>query len=180
MHISEMTIEETIIDLLLQQGYDFIGDDDQWIIDRKLSDFINDEVLLSQLKKINPDVKEGLLVEVIKEIKRIDHPSLFVRNKQFHSMLVDGVTVEDITSDINPLVKLIDFEEPLNNKFQVAHQIKFREFHDTRIPDVLVYINGIPLIIMELKGFEVNISKAKESFNTESRVITSVLIWPAS
>lgn len=154
MQIYEMTIEETVIDLLQKEGYELIADDDFWVVNRKLSDFINDELLLAQLKKINKDVREELLIETIATIKRIDHPSLFVRNKQFHKMLVDGITIEDNKSDINPLIKLIDFENIDNNKFQVAHQIKFREYHDTRIPDVLVFINGLPLVVMELKGFE--------------------------
>lgn len=154
MQIYEMAIEETVIDLLQKEGYELIADDDFWVVNRKLSDFINDELLLAQLKKINKDVREELLIETIATIKRIDHPSLFVRNKQFHKMLVDGITIEDNKSDINPLVKLIDFEIIDNNKFQVAHQIKFREYHDTRIPDVLIFINGLPLVVMELKGFE--------------------------
>ncbi|MBR3617844.1 MAG: type I restriction endonuclease subunit R, partial [Acholeplasmatales bacterium] len=154
MQIYEMTIEETVIDLLQKEGYELIADDDFWVVNRKLSDFINDELLLSQLKKINKNVKEELLIETIATIKRIDHPSLFVRNKQFHKMLVDGITVEDNKSDINPLIKLIDFENIDNNKFQVAHQIKFKEYHDTRIPDILIFVNGLPLIVMELKGFE--------------------------
>ena len=154
MQIYEMTIEETVIDLLQKKGYELIADDDFWVVNRKLSDFINDELLLSQLKKINKNVKEELLIETIATIKRIDHPSLFVRNKQFHKMLVDGITIEDNKSDINPLIKLIDYENIDNNKFQVAHQIKFREYHDTRIPDVLIFVNGLPLVVMELKGFE--------------------------
>ena len=154
MQIYEMTIEETIIDLLQKEGYELITDEDFWVVNRKLSDFINEDLLLAQLKKINKDVREELLIETIATIKRIDHPSLFVRNKQFHKMLVDGITIEDNKNDINPLIKLIDFENIDNNKFQVAHQIKFREYHDTRIPDVLIFVNGLPLVVMELKGFE--------------------------
>lgn len=154
MQIYEMTIEETVIDLLQKEGYELIADDDLWVVNRKLSDFINDDLLLSQLKKINKNVREELLIETIATIKRIDHPSLFVRNKQFHKMLVDGITIEDNKSDINPLIKLIDYENIDNNKFQVAHQIKFKEYHDTRIPDVLIFVNGLPLVVMELKGFE--------------------------
>ena len=71
-------------------------------------------------------------------------------------MLVEGITIEDKDYAVNPLIKLVDFEHPENNVFQVTHQIKFREGHDTRIPDVIVYINGIPLIVMELKTFDEN------------------------
>lgn len=149
-----MHVEETILSLLEEQGYELLSDNDAWVINRKLSDFINEELLLSQLKKMNKFVSEESLLEAINVIKRIDHPSLFERNKQFHKMLVDGITIEDLNSDINPLIKLIDYDDCNNNVFQVAHQIKCREYHDTRIPDILVFINGLPLVIMELKGFE--------------------------
>lgn len=149
-----MHVEETILSLLEEQGYELLSDNDAWVINRKLSDFINEELLLSQLKKINKNASEEVLLEAINVIKRIDHPSLFERNKQFHKMLVDGITIEDLNSDINPLIKLIDYDDYNNNVFQVAHQIKCREYHDTRIPDILVFINGLPLVIMELKGFE--------------------------
>ena len=154
MQMIEMHVEETILSLLEEQGYELLSDNDAWVINRKLSDFINEELLLSQLKKINKNASEEVLLEAINVIKRIDHPSLFERNKQFHKMLVDGITIEDLNSDINPLIKLIDYDDYNNNVFQVAHQIKCREYHDTRIPDILVFINGLPLVIMELKGFE--------------------------
>ena len=154
MQMIEMHVEETILSLLEEQGYELLSDNDAWVINRKLSDFINEELLLSQLKKMNKFVSEESLLETINVIKRIDHPSLFERNKQFHKMLVDGITIEDLNSDINPLIKLIDYDDYNNNVFQVAHQIKCREYHDTRIPDILVFINGLPLVIMELKGFE--------------------------
>lgn len=154
MQMIEMHVEETILSLLEEQGYELLSDNDAWVINRKLSDFINEELLLSQLKKMNKFVSEESLLEAINVIKRIDHPSLFERNKQFHKMLVDGITIEDLNSDINPLIKLVDYDDCNNNVFQVAHQIKCREYHDTRIPDILVFINGLPLVIMELKGFE--------------------------
>lgn len=150
----ESDVEQSIIDLLQQEGYQLIDDSDNWVINRQLSDFINHDVLLQQLSIINPNTRIDLLEEAISVIQRIDHPSLFERNKQFHKYLVDGITVDDPKSDINPLVKLIDFNDSNNNLYQVAHQIKFREYHDTRIPDVIVFINGIPLVVMELKGFE--------------------------
>ncbi len=154
MQMIEKHIEDTILSLLQEQGYELLSGEKGWVVDRKLSDFLNEYLLLSQLKQINKGISENVLLEAINIIKRIDHPSLFERNKQFHKMLVDGITVEDATSDVNPLIKLLDYEDVSNNTFQVAHQMKCREYHDTRIPDVLVFVNGIPLVIMELKGFE--------------------------
>lgn len=152
----ESEVEKTIIELLQDKGYSYIDDKDDWIIERQLSNFINEELLLQQLAIINRGVKNKILEEVIRTIKNIDHPSLFERNKIFHQYLVDGITVEDYESEVNPLVKLVDFNNIENNKFEVGNQIRFKEFSNrsTRIPDVIIFINGLPLVIMELKSFE--------------------------
>ncbi|MGM9899897.1 MAG: type I restriction endonuclease subunit R [Bacilli bacterium] len=152
----ESDIEKTIIDLLVDKGYSYLDDNSNWIVERQLSDFINEDTLLQQLVLINKGVKNKILEEAIRTIKNIDHPSLFERNKIFHQYLVNGITIEDYESDVNPLIKLIDFENIDNNKFEVGNQIKFKEFssRSTRIPDVIIFINGLPLIVMELKSFQ--------------------------
>lgn len=152
----ESDIEKTIIDLLVDKGYSYLDDNSNWIVERQLSDFINEDTLLQQLVLINKGVKNKILEEAIRTIKNIDHPSLFERNKIFHQYLVNGITIEDYESDVNPLIKLIDFENIDNNKFEVGNQIKFKEFSNrsTRIPDVIIFINGLPLIVMELKSFQ--------------------------
>lgn len=152
----ETDVEKTIIELLEGLGYSYIDEDNSWLQERTLSTFINEQVLLEQLMKINKGVKVRILEEAISEIKKIDHPSLFERNKIFHNYLVDGITIEDYESDVNPLIKLVDFECVENNLFEVGNQIKFHEFtnRSTRIPDVIIFINGLPLVVMELKSFQ--------------------------
>lgn len=152
----ETDVEKTIIELLVDLGYSYITEDNSWLQERTLSTFINEQVLLEQLFKINKGVKTKILEEAINEIKKIDHPSLFERNKIFHNYLVDGITIEDYDSDVNPLIKLVDFEHIENNLFEVGNQIKFHEFSNrsTRIPDVIIFVNGLPLVVMELKSFQ--------------------------
>jgi len=152
----ESDVERTIIELLQDKGYSYIDDTNNWVVERQLSDFINEELLLQQLTIINKGVKNRILEEAIRTIKNIDHPSLFERNKIFHQYLVDGLTIEDYESEVNPLIKLVDFNNVENNKFEVGNQIKFKEFanRSTRIPDVIIFINGLPLVVMELKSFE--------------------------
>lgn len=152
--IHEKIVEETIISLLQKKGYDFLDRTDEWVQTRNLDDFINHDLLMNALEKINPGLSDEILEETIKTIERIDNPSLYERNYQFHKYLTDGITIESKKYDVNPLVRLIDFSKPENNIFQVSHQIQFREGHDTRIPDVIVFINGIPVIVMELKTFD--------------------------
>lgn len=164
----ESDLEKTIIELLIEQEYEYLDGTNTWIVERELSSFINDEVLYEQLKKINKDLSDKNIYEAIRIIKNIDNPSLFVRNKQFHDYLVNGITIEDYESEINPLVKLVDFNNAENNLFQVGNQIRFKEFtnRSTRIPDVLIFVNGIPLVLMELKSFEdFNGTLLEDAFN---------------
>ena len=76
----ETDVEKTIIELLVDLGYSYITEDNSWLQERTLSTFINEQVLLEQLFKINKGVKTKILEEAINEIKKIDHPSLFERN----------------------------------------------------------------------------------------------------
>lgn len=152
----ESDVEKAIIELLTDNGYSYIEETNNWLVERQLSEFINEELLLQQLAIINKGVKTNILEEAVRTIKNIDHPSLFERNKMFHQYLIDGITIEDYESEVNPLIKLVDFKKISNNKFEVGNQIKFKEFtnRSTRIPDVIIFINGLPLVVMELKSFE--------------------------
>lgn len=152
----ESVVEETIISLLISQKYELIDESYLWIQDRKLDEFINKDLLFACLKRINHTNDENIIVDAINTITRLENPSLFERNLTFHNYLIDGIIIESKDYDVNPLIKLLDFENPSNNVFQVSHQIKFNEGKSTRIPDVIIYINGIPLIVMELKSFDEN------------------------
>lgn len=152
--VYESVVEDTIISLLQNKNYELIDENDYWIQNRKLDEFFNKELLLECLKKINHIYDESILNEAINFLIRLDNPSLFERNFQFHKYIIDGVTVESKDYEINPLIKFIDFDNPKNNIFQVSHQIKFCEGKSVRIPDVIIFINGLPLIVMELKSFD--------------------------
>ena len=122
--VNENVVEESIISLLQGQGYDFADpSNDDWIANRKLDEFINEDLLMECLQRIN-HYPADILQEAIEEIKRIDNPSLFERNYRFHQMLIGGITIESKEYAVNPLVRLIDLKNPENNVFQVTHQIK--------------------------------------------------------
>lgn len=172
--VYESLVEESIIELLQKLDYEFIEDDYDWIQNRTLDKFINEELLFESLVRINKISDEKIIGQAINAIKRIDNPSLFERNMKFHQYLVDGITIESKDYKVNPLIKLIDFENPQNNTFQVCHQVKFNEGRSTRIPDVIIYINGMPLVVMELKSFDeeatdATLEKAYEQLGGNSR-----------
>ena len=151
---NEHELEMSIIQMLEEKGYVYVDEKDEWIVNRKLDDFIIEDDLLVALENINHDIRRKLFADVVTKVKHIDALSFIDKNKTFHKYLVDGITIEDYYSNANPLVKLIDFEHPENNIFKVVNQLKFNEGRTTRIPDILIYVNGIPLIIFELKSIE--------------------------
>lgn len=153
---TESSLEVAIIEQLTELGYDYAIDTDQWSLSRSLDSFINEELLLDRLTAINPGVKTDILEQAIAMLKNIDNPSLFERNHIIHKWLTDGIQVEDYHSDVNPLIRFIDFDNIKNNVFQVANQLKFKESRNLRIPDVILFVNGIPLVIFELKSIEYN------------------------
>lgn len=162
--VKESVVEGSIINLLKNIGYEFIEKNDFWLGNRKLDEFINEDLLRNTLKRINKINDDEIIDEAIKNIKRIDNPSLFERNFEFHKMLLNGITIESKKYQVNPLIRLIDFNNPEDNVFQVSHQIKFNEGRSkdgsNRIPDVIIFINGIPLIVMELKSFDEDATNA--------------------
>ena len=118
------------------------------------------EVVLSArlrdaLARINPDVPDEALQETFRKITHPDRPTLIANNRVFHRLLVDGVAVEYRGSDgalSTDLVKIIDFDEPTNNHWLVVNQFTVVEGQHNRRPDVVVFVNGLPLAVMELKN----------------------------
>lgn len=151
---NEHELEMTIIELLKEKGYTYIDSNDYWVENRKLNDFIIEDDLRDSLERINKGVSRSIFDEIVNKVKYLEALSFIDKNKMFHNYLIDGITVEDYNSASNPLIKLIDFDNAENNIFKVANQIKFNEGRETRIPDILIYINGLPLILFELKSIE--------------------------
>lgn len=151
---NEHELEMSIIQIFEEKGYTYIKDNDEWLVNRNLDNFIIEDDLLEALETINPKVRRSLFNDVVTKIKHLDALSFIDKNRLFHKYLVDGIFVEDYYSDSNPLIKIIDFQTPENNIFKIVNQVKFNEGRSTRIPDILIYVNGLPLIIFELKSIE--------------------------
>ncbi|WNK53084.1 type I restriction endonuclease subunit R [Pantoea agglomerans] len=111
-------------------------------------------VLLEQLQKINPHLPVAVLDEVILRIAHAQSPDLVVSNKTFHHLLLDGVPVQYKQDDkvIHDKALLMDFNQPKNNRFTVVNQVAFQGTKQVRRPDVISYINGLPVAVIELKS----------------------------
>ena len=157
--ITENTIEEFAIELLQRLGYQYIyGPDIAHDGERPERSSYEDVLLSGRLQgaiaRINPDIPVGSQEEALKEIQRIHSPELLVNNESFHRMLTEGINVsyQKDGHQRGDLVWLIDFENPENNEFIVANQFTVIENGNNKRPDIILFINGLPLVVIELKN----------------------------
>jgi type I restriction enzyme R subunit len=120
-----------------------------------------DVVLLSRLhaalERLNPTMPTDALEEAMRQVTRSASPSLFENNRHFHRMLVEGVDVEYRRADgtlAGGKVKLVDFTPThvAHNDWLVVNQFTIIEGKANRRPDVVVFLNGLPLAVIELKN----------------------------
>ncbi|MBK8707310.1 MAG: type I restriction endonuclease subunit R [Flavobacteriales bacterium] len=112
------------------------------------------ERLRAAVRRINPRIPATAQEEAVKQVARIASPELLVNNEVFHRMLTEGVKV-DYQQDGNTrgdLVWLVDFTNPANNDLLVVNQYTVVENGKNKRPDVLLFVNGLPLVLMELKN----------------------------
>lgn len=118
------------------------------------------EVLLSNrlkvaISRLNPKLPAEAQEDAFRKVTRLDSPSLVGMNRAFHRMLVDGVPVEYRSRDgrvVGDSVRLADFQNPDKNDWLVVNQFTVVEGHIERRPDIVVFLNGLPLAVLELKN----------------------------
>ena len=150
MPINENTLEQVIISELQQKGYEYLYGPD---IERDYHEVILKDYFESAIAQINHGITMPIIEETYKTIKNLGLLKLEELNAAFHKYLIEGVAIpyRDGTENKTYTVKLIDFENPQNNDFKVINQYTIIEYKNKR-PDVLVFINGIPMILFELKN----------------------------
>lgn len=117
----EKHIEIAIIDLLKAKGYQLINNyNNNWIKNRKLDEFLNEDLLRNSLFKINPNVNKQIIIEAIKTLKKIYNQHLFELNYEVHKILTEGIIIQAKDFMINPTIKFLDFDNVENNIFQVC------------------------------------------------------------
>jgi len=109
---------------------------------------------LAALQRINPHLPLEALEQVVHAVEAISDPLLIVRNRAFHRMLSDGVTVEvERNGRKEPdLAQLIDFSSPSRNDFLIVNQFTVPGPNQNRRPDIVAFVNGLPLVVLELKN----------------------------
>lgn len=157
--LTESAIEKFALDLFQQLGYSYLYGPDIAPDGEHQERQHYGEVLLvgrleAALKRINPTVSHDVLQAALKDVQRVHSPDLLANNETFHRLLTEGVKVsyQHDGAERGGLVSLIDFANPANNDFVVVNQFTVIENHQNKRPDLLLFVNGIPLVIIELKN----------------------------
>ncbi len=157
--ITESEIEEFAIKLLEKLGYQYIyGPDIAPDSASPLRKSFEDVLLIEQLKtavgRINPIIPDNVREDAIKQIQRLNSPELIANNEVFHRMLTEGIKVsyQKDGNSRGDLVWLIDFKCPENNDFLVVNQFTVIENSINKRPDIILFVNGVPLVVIELKN----------------------------
>jgi len=188
-HLNESHVEENLIDMLVAQGYEyFYGPDIAPYSSNSQREGFDSAVLENHLKesihRLNHDVPESARVEAYNHIVRLGSSDIMTNNEKFHTMLTDGVTVEYFkdgqTKGIN--VKLIDIEDVSKNSFWVVNQLVVKENNIEKRMDVVIFVNGLPLVVIELKNAtdeKATLDKAFTQIQNYKKAIPSIFFYNA-
>ena len=156
---TESVVEQAALDWFRALGYNVVGGPDMppgpHALRESYADTIFPSVVRGALARLNPNLPAEALDDAFRKLTRPEGPSLEARNRAFHRLAVDGVTVEyrDAGGTIRGApVRMFDFEQPSNNDWLVVNQFTVVEGNHERRPDIVLFVNGLPLAVIELKN----------------------------
>jgi type I restriction enzyme, R subunit len=162
LNFTESIVEDAALSWLEALGYQVLhgpdvaaGEPGAERSDPNYRDVLLERRLRDALKRSNPDLPSEALNDALRKLTPVDAPSLVERNRAVHRMLVDGVTVEYRRKDgsiAGAQAQVIDFDTPANNDWLAVNQFTVSEGQHTRRPDVVLFVNGLPLAVIELKN----------------------------
>lgn len=179
--LTEAAYENSVIELFQHLGYTHVYGPD--IENRDFNSPLYLDILEDSICRINPNVPKSAIQEALFKIKNFDNGELLQQNKIFMDYLQNGITVKYLENgeQRSTIVYLIDYKNVDNNSFIVANQWTFVENSEKR-PDVLLFINGLPLVLFELKSpsrEETDSSQAYRQIRNYMKEIPSMFIYNA-
>jgi len=156
----ESDIEEAAMEWLNAVGFDVahgpdIAPEGSAPERETFGDVVLKDRLRAAIAALNPNVPSDGLDEAFRKVTRLTGPTLIARNRQVHNWLRDGVEVEFRRPDGlvgGDRVRLVDYETPARNDLLAVNQFRVHEAGNKRIPDIVVFVNGLPLAVFELKS----------------------------
>ncbi len=172
MPLTENTIEHFTIELLERAGYEYvygpqIAPDGEHAERQSYHDVLLPLRLQAAIDRLNPGIPAEARFQAFRNVANIASPELIVNNERFHTFFTDGIEVEYQQNGITRggKVWLVDFEHPENNEFLVVNQFTIIEHNVTKRPDVILFVNGLPVVIIELKNPSDEHATIKKAFN---------------
>lgn len=179
--LTEAAYENSVIELFQHLGYTHVYGPD--VENRDFNSPLYLDILEDSIFRINPNVPKSAIQDALFKIKNFDNGELLQQNKIFMDYLQNGITVKYLENgeQRSTIVYLIDYKNVDNNSFIVANQWTFVENSEKR-PDVLLFINGLPLVLFELKSpsrEETDSSQAYRQIRNYMKEIPSMFIYNA-
>ncbi len=177
---TEASYENSIIELFQEMGYTHIYGPD---VERDYTSPLYDEVLVDSLYRINPKLCDDAIKDAIYKLKNFEIGELVQKNDVFMDYLQNGIEVRYLQDgeEHSDIAYLVDYENVENNSFIIANQWTFIENSEKR-PDVILFLNGLPVVIMELKSpsrEETDASEAYRQLKNYMHEIPSMFIYNA-
>ena len=150
----ESDIENLAIELLEKQGYTYLSPEEQVLERGTHSEVILRAHLKTSIDNLNPELPEVVKEHALREVTALSSQQLVGSNEAFYAMLTEGIA-DEYQKDgetIGARVRLMDFEYPRNNNFVACNQFTVTENQITKRPDLVLCINGMPLVVIELKN----------------------------
>ena len=177
---TEASYENSIIELFQDMGYNHIYGPD---VERDYTSPLYEEVLVDSLCRINPKLCDDAINDAIYKLKNFEIGELVQKNDVFLDYLQNGIEVRYLKDgeEHSDIAYLVDYENVENNSFIIANQWTFIENSEKR-PDVILFLNGLPVVIMELKSpsrEETDASEAYRQLKNYMHEIPSMFIYNA-
>lgn len=178
---TENTYEQAIIELFKNMGYEHLYAPD---LDRDYTSPLLDSVLRDSLIRINRNLPIEAIDEALSKLNNFENGSLLQKNIIFMDYLQNGITVKFFVNgeERSTIVRLVDYENEKNNSFYIVNQFTLLENGNNRRPDIVLFINGLPLVLMELKSptkDEVGAENAYNQIRNYMRDIPSIFYYNA-
>lgn len=186
----ESDVEQLAIELLENQGYLYLSPEEQEAERQNLSDVILCARLKSVIDRLNPAIPDDVREQALSKVLVLSGPNPIQSNEIFYQMLIEGVAenYQRNGETLGAKVRLIDFDNPLNNDLVVCNQFTVTENNPlsgygagvTKRPDIVLFINGLPLVVIELKNPAAVKATVQQAFNqlqTYKEVIPSLFCY---
>lgn len=162
--LTEEEIEQMALQTLQEQGYDILNGAS---IERAYNEVVLTHRLQAAIDKINPEIPADIREEAARNVARVPFTNLLANNEAFHKLITEGVDVKGRDGEQIKTFKvwLIDFQNPENNDFTAVNQFTIIENHNNKRPDVIVFINGLPLVVIEIKNATDEKADLKAAYN---------------